>query len=91
MTTAPPPGILTGKPSPPGCRIAVPGMYHLNMIPAVSANRWLDEKDRHHDGSLIVGETEAHGPVSVHYDTAAQVDALIAAATVYRDWLKAAS
>lgn len=89
MTTTTPPGILTGRPVPPGCRIGIPGFYHVNMLPtAPIAHRGIDPDSGRHDGSLDIGETEAHGPISLHYDTAPQVDALIVAAIIYRDWLE---
>ena len=88
MTTAPP-GVLTGKLVPPGCRIAVPGLCHREMIAAAAAYRWeIDETGGRHDGDVVIGLTAANGPVRIHYDTAAQWDALIAAATIIRDWLR---
>lgn len=88
MTTPAPPGVLTGKPMPPGCRIAVPGIAHLNMIPVISAYRSIDEDTGRHDGDIVVGLTAANGPVRIHQDTVAQWDALILAATIIRDWIK---
>lgn len=86
MTTAPP-GILTGKPALPGCRIAVPGFYHLNMIPAASDYEWTAANQRH-DGDLVFGLTPANGAIRLHYDTAAQWRAAALAMNRIADWLE---
>lgn len=91
-TTAAPPGTLTGPRPPHPNGIGIPGYCHLELLPGhVCDHEWVatDTRGQHNDGDLVIGETLAHGPIRLHYETVAQLRALALAATRLADWLEA--
>ena len=94
MTTAQPPGPLTGPKPPHANGIGIPGYCHLQFIPdhiADAPNVWTDSYGQHNDGDLVIGETLAHGPIRLHYETTADLRALALAATRLADWRETAA
>lgn len=91
-TTQAPPGTLTGPPPPYPNGIAVPGFYHLQIVPTVTDHEWIatDTRGQHHDGDLVIGETLAHGAIRLHYETVAQLRALARACDRLADWMEQA-
>ena len=91
LATQAPPGILTGPKPPYANGIGIPGFCHLKMIPGASEHLsiWTDAEGQHHGGDVVIGETEAHGPIRLYCDSPAQLRALALALSRYADWIEA--
>ena len=90
MSTTPP-GILTGSPPRFPNGIAVPGIAHLEITAGPMDHEWIttDAAGQHHDGSLVLGETLAHGAIVLNYATVAAWRALALYAGRVADWKEA--